>query len=30
TTAHPHVPGQVLNQEQAETLATELFGALLR
>jgi len=30
TTAHPHVPGQVLNQEQAETLATQLFGALLR
>jgi hypothetical protein len=30
TTAHPHIPGQVLNQEQAETLATELFGALLR
>jgi hypothetical protein len=30
TTAHPHIPGQVLNQKQAETLATELFGALLR
>jgi hypothetical protein len=30
TTAHPHVPGQVLNQEQAEALATRLFGALLR
>jgi hypothetical protein len=29
-TAHPHVPGQVLNQAQAETLATQLFGALLR
>lgn len=30
TTAHPHIPGQVLHQEQAETLATQLFGALLR
>ncbi|HEY1972250.1 MAG TPA: alkylmercury lyase family protein, partial [Pseudonocardia sp.] len=30
TTAHPHVQGQVLNQEQAETLAARLFGALLR
>lgn len=30
TTAHPHVPGHVLNQEQAETLAAQLFGALLR
>jgi hypothetical protein len=30
TTAHPHVPGQVLNQQQAQTLATELFAALLR
>jgi hypothetical protein len=30
TAAHPDIPGQVLNQEQAETLATELFGALLR
>jgi hypothetical protein len=30
TAAHPDIPGRVLNQEQAETLATELFGALLR
>jgi hypothetical protein len=30
TTAHPHIPGQVLNHAQAETLATELFGAVLR
>lgn len=25
-----YVPGQILNQKQSETLATELFGALLR
>jgi hypothetical protein len=30
TTAHPHIPGQVLNQQQAETLAAQLFGGLLR
>lgn len=27
---HPHVPGHVLSQAQAETLAATLFGALLR
>ncbi len=30
TTAHPHVPGQILNQQQAQNLATQHFGPLLR
>ncbi|WP_410792319.1 organomercurial lyase [Kribbella sp. C-35] len=27
--AHPAVPGQILDQQQAETLADQLFGQLL-
>jgi hypothetical protein len=29
TTTHPHLPGHILTQEQAHTLATRLFGTLL-
>ena len=29
-TAHPHVPGQILNQIEAEELGVRLFAALLR
>jgi hypothetical protein len=29
TAAHPHIPGQVLDQKKAETLAARLFGPLL-
>lgn len=29
STAHPQIPGQILNQPEAESLATRLFGHLL-
>ena len=29
TTSHPDVPGQILDQAEAEDLATRLFGHLL-